>query len=74
MLGFHLAENGTVNVKTSLERYVGTANEKGAGGIQGLFELATNDYVEMWVSNETTPASSTNLTVEHMTMTVTEIP
>ena len=74
MLGFHLAENGTVNAKTSIERYVGSANEKGAGGIQGLFEMATNDYVEMFVSNETTPASSTNLTIEHMTMTVTEVP
>jgi len=74
LLGFHLAEGGTVNAKTTIYRYVGTANEEGAGGIQGLFEMATDDYVEMWVSNETTPASTTNLTIEHMTMTATEVP
>ena len=71
LLAFHLAENGTVNPKTEIGRYVQTANQEGAGGIVGLFELATDDYVEVFVENKT---GANNITLEYMTMVVVEVP
>jgi hypothetical protein len=70
-MGFHLAENGTVNAKTSIERFVGNGADEGVGGIQGLFELATNDYVELYLSNE---SGTGNLQLEHLTFVAVEVP
>ena len=71
LLGFHIAEGGTVNAHTTIQRFVVTAQQKGAIAIQGMFELATNDYVEAWISNET---AGNNATVTHMVLTAIEVP
>ena len=71
LLGLHLAEGGTVNTHTTIERFVVTEQQKGALAIQGMFELATNEYVEVWISNET---AGNNATVDWMTLTAIEVP
>jgi hypothetical protein len=71
LLGFHLAENGTVNAKTTVERHIQSTGEQKPGGIQGLFEMATNDYVEFFISNET---AANNATVENLTLVAVEVP
>ena len=44
---FRLAENGTSDPATEISRKIGTGTDQGALAVQGVFELATNDYIEL---------------------------
>ena len=69
-LGFALAENGTVSDKTKIKRYVSTGADEGAGAVHGLFELATGDYIEVFVTNHDDTAT---VTIEHGNLTIVAI-
>ena len=69
LLSFTLAQNGAPDTDTTVRRFVSTGTDEGAFAVHGLFSLATNGYVELWVANET---STGNLTIEHMTLTATD--
>ena len=71
LLGFDLAKNGTIVAdKATIQRKVGTGTDEGAGAVHGLFSLSTDDYIELWVANET---STGNLTIKHGNLSVVEI-
>jgi hypothetical protein len=53
LLGFALAENGAVADKTTIQRHFVTGANEAAMTLHGLFELAENDYIELFVTNET---------------------
>jgi hypothetical protein len=58
-LGVRIAKNGTtVSNTTSLNTTSGTGKAEGAA-CQGVIQLATNDYLEIFVSNETAIANIT---------------
>lgn len=62
-VGIYVAKNGTVIDES--ETYI-TTNASGRlenGSVQTLVELAQNDYIEIWVENNT---SVTNVTVEDL--------
>ena len=65
LLGFHIAKGGTVVASTHIDRFVGTGTDQGAVAVQLLCSLATNEYVEVWVENESAAA---DITVEHMSL------
>ena len=52
-IGFYVSKNGTV--QTASEIYVTTnANSRAESvSIQGVVELNTTDYIEIWVENKT---------------------
>ena len=70
LIGIVLAEGGVTADKTLVQRLVGTGTDEGAGAVHGLFELATSEYVELWVTNNT---SSNTVTVEHGNLIVVAI-
>lgn len=66
-VGLYIAKNGTVIGNS--EQYI-TANAAGraeGGGCQTVISLATNDYLELFVENDT---AATNITVEFLSMIV----
>lgn len=70
VIGLYVAENGTAQ-----PQFVGRATTSAGGRAEsmsssGVFELATNDYLEVWVANETDTAS---VTVEDLNVLVTEV-
>lgn len=66
-LGVRIAKNGTtVSNTTSLNTTSGTGKAEGAS-CQGVIELATNDYLEIFVSNNT---AATNVTVTYLSVIV----
>ena len=69
-IGIYIAKNGTVINES--ETYI-TTNASGRlenGYVQTLEALNLDDYIEVWVENNT---SITNITVEDLNVTVTEI-
>jgi hypothetical protein len=50
-LGF--AENGAILTPTRIDRKIGTGSDIGAAGVVGTATLSTNDYLELWVANQT---------------------
>ena len=70
LLGFALAQGGTVEDKTIIYRQVSTGADEGAGAVHGLLELATSDYVEVWVTNNT---STNTVTLEHGNLSIVAI-
>lgn len=67
----YVAENGTPVAASAVERKVGTGADVGALSVQYALTLSTNDYVELFVENNT---DDTNLTIENMVMQVTTAP
>jgi hypothetical protein len=65
------AKNGVVVPETQVRRRIGTGSDVGAMPITGMFELDTNDYVELWISNAT---NNGNITVETMNLTALGAP
>ncbi len=64
-LGVRIAKNGTtVSNTTSISTTSGTGKAEGAA-CQGVIQLATNDYLEIFVSNETATA---NVTVTYLSV------
>lgn len=70
VVALYVAKNGTTQPQS-----VGRATTDMGGRAKslasvGVFELATNDYIEVWVANET---DTTNVTVEDLHVLVKEI-
>ncbi len=65
-----IAKNGTPDLTTAITRKIGTGSDQGAVGIGGLIELATNDYVELWVTAED---SAIEITIEQVSMTTASL-
>ena len=65
-----LAKGGVAAEKTIVHRKVGTAGDEGAAGIHGLFTLATNEYMEVFIANDT---STGNATIEHGNLVIVAI-
>ena len=65
-----IGKNGTSLPETEIQRKIGTGTDVGAVAVVGLVELAKDDYLEMFVANET---STGNLTVEFMNFTASEV-
>lgn len=57
----YIAKNGSVETASEIQRLVGTGSDVGALATSTYLTLATNDYVELWVENQT---DATNMTVE----------
>lgn len=72
---FRLATAGDATTaaaqKTEIQRKLGTGSDSGAAAISGIFELATNGYVELWCTLDASTADT--ITVESMNMLVTEV-
>ena len=71
ILRFRLAENGTTAADTEIARMLGTGTDLGAAAIQGIFELATDDYIELWAtldasSSDTITVNNLNITIENL--------
>ena len=62
-IAFRLAENGTTDATTQQVRQIGTGSDQGSVSVQGNFTLATNDYIEMWCTNED---DTQTVTANHM--------
>jgi len=63
VVGFQLAKNGTVLPNTVAKRKVGTGADIGNMTLLADVNMATDDYFEIWVTNET---STSVVTVEHI--------
>lgn len=63
----YIAKNGTVLTKTGISRHVATTTDVGAASISGLVSLAENDYIEIFIENNT---DTTNPTVEDLNFCV----
>jgi hypothetical protein len=68
---FRLAENGTTNAETEIARKLGTGADVGTAYLQGVFTLATNDYIELWATLDASAADT--ITVENMTFIVHDL-
>ena len=60
-----IAVNGVPQVNTTAGVVLSASGDEKFVATQAILELATNDYVELWVSNTT---SNNNMTVEHLDM------
>jgi|1_EtaG_2_1085319.scaffolds.fasta_scaffold00140_40 hypothetical protein len=49
----YFAKNGAVLPETKIQRKIANGADVGELGLTGTVELATNDYIEVWVENET---------------------
>lgn len=63
VLGLKLAKNGVPLDFSVVRRSVGTGLDVGALSLQGDMTLVENDYVEVWLTNET---SATDVTIEEI--------
>ena len=64
-----IAKNGTV-IGHPMTRKIGTGADVGAGTVSFDVSLSTNDYVELFVTNETSTAT---VTIEDMYLSVTQV-
>ena len=64
-----IAKNGTA-IGYPMTRKIGTGADVGAGAVAFDVSLATNDYIELFVTNETSTAT---VTIEDMYVSVIEI-
>ncbi len=67
VFGFYIAKNGTVDAASLITRKQGTSSDVGALSLTFHVGLATNDYVELFVENQT---DATNITVNQMIMSM----
>jgi hypothetical protein len=66
-ISFYVAINGVVQAQTRQQRKTGSSGDIGALALSGIIELSTNDYVEVWVENN---SGSANITAEFMNLAV----
>ncbi len=66
-LAFHIAKNGSVIAASEIHRKAAVGGDIGAASVMVEIDMATNDYVELWVENK---SSDTNLTIEFMNFEV----
>jgi hypothetical protein len=63
ILGFKIAKNGVVIDESVTRRKQGTSSDLGAISLIAHVDLVTNDYIEVWCTNETSTGA---VTVENM--------
>ena len=68
VLGFKLAVNGVVVDDSVSRRKVGTSSDVGGITLAAHADLSTNDYIEVWCTNETSTAT---VTLDNMHFKVT---
>lgn len=68
-IGFYIAKNGTVIPTSEMYRTTSGTSAAASLSVQALVQLSTNDYIELWVENET---DTTSVTVIAMTPIATE--
>lgn len=66
-IGFFVAKNGSLIL--SSEAYFTSSNGSAALNVQSLVTMETDDYIELFVENDT---DTSNVTVETMSMIITE--
>lgn len=59
VVGLKIAKNGTVIDSSITRRYVTTGADIGSTALHGDIVLSTNDYLELWVTNESDTDSVT---------------
>ena len=59
VLSIYFAKNGSVLNSTRIQRKIGTGSDIGAASISGTVELATGDYIELWLANDLASRDST---------------
>ncbi len=69
-ISIRMAKNGTTDVASTITRKVGTGADEGAAATQLLTSMATNDYLELYVTNNDAAA---NVTIEHGSVTVIDL-
>lgn len=70
IVGMKIAKNGTVLDDTIVRRKVGTGSDLGAAGVQGDVQLSTNDFIELWITNE---SSASTVTIETLNLFIAGI-
>lgn len=60
---FYIYKNGVKLPESKQSRKIGTGGDVGSASLTGLVNLATNDYIEVWVENET---DGTNITAQSL--------
>jgi hypothetical protein len=65
LLSFRLAKNGTAQIDSQVQQFLVVASQQESITLTGLFEVVVNDYIELYVANET---DTTDLTVTTMSM------
>jgi hypothetical protein len=70
IVGMKLAKNGVVLDETQVRRKVGTGSDLGAAGVMGCVTLSTDDFIELFVTNET---STTTVTIETLNLSVSGV-
>ena len=68
VLGFKLALNGVVIDDSVSRRKQGTGSDIGSVTLSAHVDMSTNDYIELWVTNETSTGA---VTVEEIHMMAT---
>ena len=66
---FYVAQNGSIIPMSKMRRKIGTGSDVGALTLQANIQLATDDYIEVWVDAD----GNNNLTVSEMTAIITDI-
>jgi len=69
--GIYIAKNGTEETKTEIQRFTSTGTDYGAVALNGLFSLAQNDYLEVFV--DITVGSATTMTVQNLNLMAIEV-
>ena len=69
LLEIYLADNGTADLTTEIDRWITTPSDHGAMGTGFIVELEQNEYVELWVDSST---GNPTITVDHMTLRCTK--
>ncbi|WP_347926351.1 cell wall anchor protein [Pontimicrobium sp. SW4] len=62
---FYIAKNGVILPESKQGRKIATGADKGSITITGVVQLSPNDYIEVWVENNT---GSVNITAESMNL------
>lgn len=59
LVGLTIAKNDQPLVGVAITRQIGTGSDVGSTALHGACEVATNDYIELWVTNLTDTTSVT---------------
>ena len=59
VLSFYIAKNDTVLAASRQRRLIGTGSDVGSTAIHAACDMSTNDYLEVWVANDTDTATIT---------------
>ena len=66
-IGIYIAVNGTIATETEVYITTGGSGRAEGGKVQGIFELATNNFIEIFVENAT---GANNITVTDLSVIV----